>query len=668
MNDSSNTNSIGKATTLKESAHSLLSSNSTLAVCGVLVSIVTIGFVLWIQGRMKHQKEVIEPIAHASLELENGLSLSGSELRRWVLQGDPRAKDERRRIWKDVIEKNLSVVGKAAKDGGNKQINSDLEELMGILQGIKYQEWVIEDISHAPLNIPAHSKYSTVLEDIRENIIPYLSQENHNDSVGHLEKGDFLRATVLALLNTIERDLSLLLDDYNTALANDLKNQIDELTELLKRDGTKDTGHGLNNDLRLEIFAYLEQSKQIALLRKNPDWNQTQTIYEKKLDPAEMRAVEIIEKISGFYNAELEDTSDSVFRWSFLILGLALLTGLLSLVSLYMSVRARERVLHAIGSDKSIGQYVLGDRIDSGGMGQVFEATHALMRRPAALKVLRSDLIGDSHCQIRFEKAVQATSKLSHPNTISIFDYGETKNGISYYAMEFLEGLNLNEWLEHLGPMPPNRLVRLLRQICGSLGEAHDLGILHRDLKPSNVMLANLGGIGDFVKVFDYGLAKSFTEGKYTEGNMFLIGAPDYVAPETIDDPNEGSPRSDIYSLGAMAYHLCTGSPVFPSSDLESSLNAHKNAPVEGLSKRLGAPVSKDLEAIVLGCLAKDPGSRPQTARHLMKLLIKADVPKWSQSDANHWWQGHGESLLAEVGAQRKINMGDDDLRVDFSE
>ena len=496
----------------------------------------------------------------------------------------------------------------------------------------------------------------------------YLSQEDHSDSSGHFDKGDFLRATVLAHLNTIDRDLFQLLEDYNMALANDLQNQFKELMALLNREGVNDSGHGINDDLLLEIFAYLEQAKEIVLLRKNPDWNQTQTLYENKLDPAESRAVEILENISDFYNKKLEDTSDSVIRWSFLILGLALLAGLLSLVSLYLSVRARDRVLSAISTNKNIGQYVLGERIDSGGMGQVFEATHALMRRPAAIKVLRSDLIMDSLCQVRFQKEVQSTSKLSHPNTISIFDYGETKSGLSYYAMELLEGVNLSEWLEHLGPMPPRRLVRLLRQICGSLEEAHGLGILHRDLKPSNVMLANLGGIGDFVKVFDFGLAKSFAERNDSEGNAKLIGTPDYVAPETIDHPDEGSPRSDIYSLGAMAYHLCTGSPVFPAVDLESLLNAHKNDPVESLSKRLGAPVPEDLEAIVLGCLAKDPGSRPQTARHLMKLLIKADVPKWSQSDANHWWLGHGESLLAEVGAQRKINMVDDDLRGNFTE
>ncbi|HEY8430880.1 MAG TPA: serine/threonine-protein kinase, partial [Sandaracinaceae bacterium] len=250
----------------------------------------------------------------------------------------------------------------------------------------------------------------------------------------------------------------------------------------------------------------------------------------------------------------------------------------------------------------------------------------------------------------RFEREVQLTAQLTHPNTVTIYDYGRTADGVLYYAMELLDGATLEAIVEVDGPQPAARVVHVLEQVAGALGEAHSIGLIHRDVKPANIVLCTHGGEHDVAKVVDFGLVKELEERHPAtvsqEGT--ISGTPLYMAPEILIEPNAASPRSDIYALGAVGYYLLTGEHVFSGRTVIEVLGHHLHTEPIPPSRRLGDPVPEDLERLVLDCLRKDPKERPQSAAELRgRLEACTGVGRWTQRSAEKWWSVHAPMLEA---------------------
>lgn len=305
--------------------------------------------------------------------------------------------------------------------------------------------------------------------------------------------------------------------------------------------------------------------------------------------------------------------------------------------------RANRKAQQATIEARQLGQYQLEEQLGSGAMGIVYRGQHAMLRRPTAIKLLSADRTNDESIQ-RFEREVQLTCQLNHPNTVMIYDFGRTPEGVFYYAMEYLDGINLQTLVEKYGPQPEARVLSILHQVCGSLYEAHLAGLVHRDIKPANIMLNRRGAEPDIVKVLDFGLVKAVDERQQaglTQSNS-MTGTPLYLSPEGIQTPDHVDARSDLYAVGAVGYFLLTGQPVFQSATLVELCQQHLTASPIPPSQRTPNPVSPELEEILLSCLEKTPGRRPQTARQLAERL--EDCPTWGQwsiSQAEIWWRRH---------------------------
>jgi tRNA A-37 threonylcarbamoyl transferase component Bud32 len=304
------------------------------------------------------------------------------------------------------------------------------------------------------------------------------------------------------------------------------------------------------------------------------------------------------------------------------------------------------------------GNYLLYEKLGEGGMGTVFVGEHALICRPTAIKVLKADGKENQTAIARFEREVRLVSLLTHPNTITIFDYGRTSDNSFFYAMEFLEGLDLQQFVKKYGSLPPERAVFILRQVCGSLAEAHLRGIIHRDVKPSNIFLTKRGGLCDFVKVLDFGLAKEIPK----EGEAGLsksggfIGTPGYIAPEEIYGHDQIDHRSDIYNVGAVAYYLLTGQPIFASSSSVELLVDHVKTIPPKPSEVSEVPIPLELDAVVMKCLAKSPDDRFQTMTEFVEALDRVPFGSpWDQQKANDWWGLH---LIIEEGIHISFETG----------
>ncbi len=298
---------------------------------------------------------------------------------------------------------------------------------------------------------------------------------------------------------------------------------------------------------------------------------------------------------------------------------------------------------------RRLGQYVLEQKIGEGGMGEVYRARHGMMRRPSALKLLRAAHAREGSL-VRFEREVQLTARLTHPNTITIFDYGRTDDGVFYYAMELLDGANLQRIVAVGGPQSPGRVVRILSMACGALTEAHGIGLIHRDIKPANIMLCTQGGERDVVKLLDFGLVKEVAvdgDVKVTGGST-LTGSPQYMAPESISTPELADARSDIYALGAVAYYLLAGSELFQGKSIIEVCSQHLHQRPDPLAAR-GVEIPADLEALVLACLEKDPDRRPQTAAELRQRLGACGPEVWDSENARSWWTQHQPVLDADT-------------------
>ena len=342
----------------------------------------------------------------------------------------------------------------------------------------------------------------------------------------------------------------------------------------------------------------------------------------------------------------------AILRWTFWSLfGLLVASAVVIFLFMVLVERKHREVQKAVQTARQLGQYTLGEKIGTGGMGTVYKATHRLLRRPTALKLLNADKYSDEAAQ-RFEREVQLTSQLNHPNTITVYDYGRTPDGVFFYAMEYLNGLNLEDLVTCEGALPEGRMVGILRQICGSLAEAHKAGLIHRDIKPSNIIVNYRGGLVDFVKVLDFGLAKAMGDGegiRLTAPNT-MAGTPLYLSPEAIERPDTVDARTDIYAIGAVGYYLLTGTPVFPGQSIVEICMSHVRTPPEPPSRRLGRAVSPRLEAILLHCLEKDRERRPPGARVLLEELLECDAQAgWSPAEAESWWSKFSRPANASV-------------------
>jgi len=324
-----------------------------------------------------------------------------------------------------------------------------------------------------------------------------------------------------------------------------------------------------------------------------------------------------------------------VFVALFLLL---VLCALVLFVYYYANQASARRLREAELKLKQLGQYQLEQKIGAGSMGTVYRAHHALMRRRTAVKLLLPET-GDEAAALRFEREVQLTCQLAHPNTIQIYDYGRTPEGVFYYAMELLSGLDLGDLVEKFGPQPEGRVINILTQVCNSLAEAHGLGLIHRDIKPSNIFISDRGGVPDYVKVLDFGLVRDYRNVANDPDKDGFAGTPWFMAPEMIQNPAASDPRSDLYALGGVAYFLLTGKMVFTNESASEVLHRQLNEIPASPSAITDNPISPEMEQIILECLEKDPARRPDSALALATRL--AECPTANDSTPHEragWW------------------------------
>ena len=298
---------------------------------------------------------------------------------------------------------------------------------------------------------------------------------------------------------------------------------------------------------------------------------------------------------------------------------------------------------------REMGSYVLGDLIARGGMGEIWQATHRFLVRPAAIKLIKSEMLGGGTPEQakvlveRFRREARAAAALHSPHTIQLYDFGLASDGTFYYVMELLNGMDLQTLVSRHGPLPPARAIHLLRQICESLGEAHDRGLVHRDIKPANIQICRRGRDCDYVKVLDFGLVKRYLPSQtpdldLTTPNM-VAGTPAYLPPETAS----GEPidhRSDIYSLGCVAYWMLAGRQVFAADSVMQMITRHMQGVPEPPSWHSPFPIAAGLDEIVLACLAKRPADRPRSAWELAdRLATCVGESPWTREDASRWWE-----------------------------
>ena len=319
----------------------------------------------------------------------------------------------------------------------------------------------------------------------------------------------------------------------------------------------------------------------------------------------------------------------------------------------------RQEVKHA----RKLDQYTLESKLGEGGMGEVYRASHAMLRRPTAIKLLPTDKVGEQSIK-RFEQEVQLTAQLTHPNTITVFDYGRTPEGVFYYAMELLVGATVEAIVEADGPQPVSRVIHVLRQAADALSEAHAAGLMHRDIKPANLVLCDYGGKLDHVKVLDFGLVRAIErpdeDGITREG--MIVGTPAYLPPEALTNPDRVDHRSDPYAMGAVGFYLLTGENVFTGQTVVEVCGHHIHTTPDSPSERRGEAIPTKLEQLILRCLEKDPAARPQTAGELVGLPTDCEqFDSWTQDDARKRWNTVGAAIrersLTESTTNRTIDV-----------
>ncbi len=339
-------------------------------------------------------------------------------------------------------------------------------------------------------------------------------------------------------------------------------------------------------------------------------------------------------------------TEETLKPVHYLNLILIILIGLLIGFVIYSFISSYQvaKLHKEIGETSMLGQYTLIKHIGEGGMGEVYLAKHAFLSRPNAVKLLKSEFSHNKDTIKRFEREVQLASQLTNPHTIQIHDFGYTEGDRFYYAMEFLEGITLEDLIKIEGPLPLNRTIVLLKQICYSLSETHEHGLVHRDIKPMNIMICKLGGLYDFVKVLDFGLVKDI-EGDDLEMTQEAViqGTPVYMAPERFLRPQLSHPKSDIYSIGMVAYYLITGRKVFDHIDKASLLSDILHTQPKEMNEFTNEDLPEEFTKLVMSCLAKEMDDRPENIGEILSTLSNMSVKGWNQTKAKEWWIQHIE-------------------------
>lgn len=346
-------------------------------------------------------------------------------------------------------------------------------------------------------------------------------------------------------------------------------------------------------------------------------------------------------------------------------------TSLPTYISAFLSV-IPVKIIHGLGQQvrraRELGSYRLEEPLGRGGMGEVFRATHQMLARPAAVKLIRSEVLGSSSRQAariiveRFRREAEAAASLRSPHTINLYDFGVANDGTFFLVTELLDGLDLESLVERFGPVPPERMVHLLRQACASLEEAHARGLVHRDIKPSNIFTCRMGLDVDFVKVLDFGLVKAIGEDS-REATMLTApnattGTPAYIAPEFVRGDRVADHRVDIYTLGCVAYWLLTGRLVFQAPNAIQLMYQHANTPPVPPSQRSEYEISPALDAAILACLAKLPEQRPQSAGELSRMLAEAvPGPGWTGELAHRWWERHHPETVQPEAADEQTRI-----------
>jgi serine/threonine-protein kinase len=321
-----------------------------------------------------------------------------------------------------------------------------------------------------------------------------------------------------------------------------------------------------------------------------------------------------------------------------------LLVGVAVVISHVVTTLGRQ-----VTKAREMGRYQLGELLGRGGMGEVYKASHRMLARPAAIKLIRPEMLGGhdpavaSRAIARFRREAEAAAHLRSSHTVILYDFGVTGNQTLYLVMELLDGMDLEPLVRQHGPLPAARVVHILRQVCDSLEEAHARGLVHRDIKPPNIHLGRVGCRQDFVKVLDFGLVKTAAfdpPPSLATLDGVIMGTPAYMAPEmALGDAVDA--RADLYALGCVAYYLLTGEQPF-AGDTSLKVNSqHLQAAPVPPSERTALPIPAALERLVLACLAKAPGDRPQTARQVAASLEAIDGRPWSEDDASRWWRQH---------------------------
>ena len=333
-----------------------------------------------------------------------------------------------------------------------------------------------------------------------------------------------------------------------------------------------------------------------------------------------------------------------------------------------------------VAEANELGQYVLEEKIGGGGMGEVWRARHRLLIRPAAIKLIQPQMSGDPELLLRrFEREARATAALRSPHTVQLYDFGATEDGRLYYVMELLDGLDLDTLVRQYGPLPPERAVHILRQICSSLQDAHVNGLVHRDIKPANVVIGRAGTTFDFAKVLDFGLVKleaagqrdGGTDGQRDRGTAGqslavggIAGTPAFMAPEVILGVADTDHRVDLYALGCVAYWLLTGMLVFEGKSVVEVMFHHAHTPAPRLSTRSDLVIPPRLEDLVMECLEKDPARRPASAEAVSTRLDAVPLENsWTVERAEQWWMAHrpaqarpvADLLLSQEGRELRI-------------
>ncbi len=319
----------------------------------------------------------------------------------------------------------------------------------------------------------------------------------------------------------------------------------------------------------------------------------------------------------------------------------SLTVGLSALAS-----RVIHRLRREVRSIQRLGQYNIDRKLGEGAMGIVYEAHHGMLKRPTAIKLLKPEF-SDSDSLERFRREVQLTAKLTHPNTVTIYDYGRTPDGKFYYAMELLSGATLTQVVNASGEQPVERVVRILRDAALALCEAHEIGLIHRDIKPSNIMLTRQGGVPDVTKVLDFGLVKNLGRIDDLErtNTLSIKGTPHYLSPEAIQEPQGIDATTDLYALGAVGYYLLTGRHVFEGKTIMEVCLHHLHTRPLPLSEVGSIEVPKALEELIFACLEKRQTDRPSSGQQLADALDALDVAPWTRIDAEAWWDVFGTEI-----------------------